>query len=477
MTIFLFVAVQPVSANHLCGQGCDQFTNEGNGTCTHGCSVPGAQPNPDMRSEDSYRNEETQQAQQNAAANAAATAEIVIQQAIAAGVEANIAKQVLETQIGVANAAAALKAVEQLNAAAAAAIASGTVLTGCKTNGCCLVGNCGSGQYCAGADAGRNQYGQCVEGKNEPRGGTTIAAAFIAAGGDADAVTSNPQAFLGEKDYDAMQGKNGKTATSLESILSGIKGVVNTAAATTAQGNTTAQSVSDDINCKLDAKKCTSNCTYPCGNPTDSVYFCGDKLAKETKTDGKFLACNDQILLYGGSVLYAQSKDDLLCDTSVDGKKRCYKSPTNILFRWDGTCFKNSPDAQYASNLCNDPNQYVGGKACNNVNSTNTNQNCLDPSVCGLQQVDMCVWSDMDNQYLCAYVSMLTPSSNCRPVSPTVATIPHVQPSFRPPTITSGSPPASPTPPLSPAPPGSPMGLGETWSICGPTLGQAPVFT
>ena len=65
----------------------------------------------------------------------------------------------------------------------------------------------------------------------------------------------------------------------------------------------------------------------------------------------------------------------------------------------------------------------MGGKACNNVNSTNTNQNCLDPSVCGLQQVDMCVWSDMDNQYLCAYVSMLTLSSNCRPVSPTVATI------------------------------------------------------
>ena len=186
-------------ANHLCGQGCDQFTNEGNGTCTHGCSVPGAQPNPDMRSEDSYRNEETQQAQQNAAANAAATAEIVIQQAIAAGVEANIAKQVLETQIGVANAAAALKAVEQLNAAAAAAIASGTVLTGCKTNGCCLVGNCGSGQYCAGADAGRNQYGQCVEGKNEPRGGTTIAAAFIAAGGDADAVTSIRKHFLAKR--------------------------------------------------------------------------------------------------------------------------------------------------------------------------------------------------------------------------------------------------------------------------------------
>ena len=229
-------------ANHLCGQGCDQFTNEGNGTCTHGCSVPGAQPNPDMRKEDSYRNEETQQAQQNAAANAAATAEIVIQQAIAAGVEANIAKQVLETQIGVANAAAALKAVEQLNAAAAAAIASGTVLTGCKTNGCCLVGNCGSGQYCAGADAGRNQYGQCVEGKNEPRGGTTIAAAFIAAGGDADAVTSTAS-ISWRKGLRRDAGKKWKTATSLESILSGIKGVVNTAAATTAQGNTTAQSV------------------------------------------------------------------------------------------------------------------------------------------------------------------------------------------------------------------------------------------
>src|SRR3989344_8222372 len=175
ITLFLFVAVQPVSASHLCGQDCNQFTDQG--ACTHGCTVPGANPNPDMRSNDSYNNEQTQQAQQNAAASNAATAAIVIQQAVAAGVEANIAVQVLQTQYGVTNAADALKAVEQLNAAADAAIASGTVQTGCQGAGCCLINNCGSGQYCAGADAGRNQYGRCVEGDNKPRSGTDIARA------------------------------------------------------------------------------------------------------------------------------------------------------------------------------------------------------------------------------------------------------------------------------------------------------------
>ena len=468
ITLFLFVAVQPVSASHLCGQDCNQFTDQG--ACTHGCTVPGANPNPDMRNENDYRNAETQQAQQNAAASNAATAAIVIQQAVAAGVEASIAVQVLETQYGVTNARDALKAVEQLNAAADAAIASGTVQTGCQGAGCCLINNCGSGQYCAGADAGRNQYGRCVEGDNKPRSGTDIARAFIEAGGSATAVTSNPQAFFGEKDYDAMQGKNGQEVKSLESIVNGIKGVVSTG--TTAQSNAAAQSVPDDINCKLDARKCTSGCSYPCGNPTDSVYFCGDRLAKETKTDGKFLKCNEQILLYGGTILYAQSKDGMDCDDLGSGKTRCYTRPIDDRFGWNGTCFKNSPDAQYSSNLCTDPSQYANGKACNNQVSASR---CLDPSVCGLQQLDMCIWTSA-TENLCAYVSMLTPNSSCKPVIPTVAVIPHVQPSFRPPT-TSSTPPSSPTPPPSPPPPGSPVCLGETSSISAPTLGQSPVFT
>lgn len=470
ITLFLFVAIRPVSASHLCGQDCNQFTNQG--ACTHGCTVPGSNPNPDYRSADSYVNAETVYAQQNAAASNEATAAIVIQQAVAAGVDANIAVQVLETQYGVTNARAALNALNQLDAVVAAA----NIPTGCQGAGCCLVGNCGSGQYCAGADAGRNQYGRCVEGENKPRSGTDIAKAFIDAGGSSVAVTANPLAFLGEKDYDKMQGKNGQTVTSLESILSGIKGVANTGAGTTAVSGS-AQEVPEEIDCMKDASKCANCPTVPkgdtlvpatCGDKATGVWFCAgpEVLAKEK--------CNDLILKYGGSILYAQSDNLIDCDYLGD-KTRCYVPPTDSRFGWDGRCFKNSPNAQYSSNLCNDPSQYANGKACNNVNSANTNQNCLDPSVCGLQQLDMCIWTS-ENVNLCAYVSMLTPNSSCKPIVPAVTALPYTPPSFRPP-ITSDTPSSSPTPPQSPPPPGSPVCVGETSSISAPQLGQSPVFT
>lgn len=496
--IFLSVGVQQASASHLCGQPCNQFTDQG--ACTHGCSVPGAQPNPDYRNPNDYKNEETHATVAKQAETNQATAAIVIQQAVAAGVEANIAVQVLQTQYGVANAAETLKAVEQLNVAAAEAP------KGCQGAGCCLINNCGANQYCAGADPGHNQYGQCVDGKNEPRSGTEIAKAFIDAGGSSAAVTANPLAFLGETDYDKMQGKNGQTVTSLENILSGIKGVANTAAAAITQSNTATQADTLPDAWKMSVGGTCSDSNLMCGDVSKGTGFCVPNGVGGTKT------CNDYFLQFGfnvqtggysvvlGSipdgcdgdtskkVVQCPSGTYSVCTKFTNDTYKCYLKgspvPNSFTISENNQCLTSKGDAIIAGYYCQGIDNVGRTNGCQNpvpgFSDGSKSKICVGDiarNICGVVQIDASGTSR--NGFPEDYSINVFSTAGCRTVVPPTTTV-FVPPQNIPPCTTncgSSTPPSSPTPPQSPAPPGSPVCLGETSSISAPQLGQSPVFT
>lgn len=114
--LFLFVIVQPVSANHLCGMDCDQHTEQG--ACTHGCTVPGTAPNPDFRSSDSDSGYKTDDAQ-TYAQNVVAAQETITAQAVAAGASDSMIAGVLSAYVDVNTTEAAINTVDitQTNAA------------------------------------------------------------------------------------------------------------------------------------------------------------------------------------------------------------------------------------------------------------------------------------------------------------------------------------------------------------------------